>query len=455
LLDFSSYALLFFIVRENGTESMGCGWGTPEEISQCLEVAKEWLDAARPWIEFGLSLAGVSSLVAFGIFIWVIKNCRRDLEDLRRNSDELRAASKRSIEAKEEAESKARIAERNLTLALESRGPADEQLLRSREQTANLNRKIELVRSASQGDATEFWSREPGPRLNDYARLMHESIPICLFANQKGGVGKTTLSANLAACFAARGERVLAIDLDYQGSLTSLMLAQARQRPDDFPSMVELLHQEKLPEFWQNTAIAQGSAHPNLDYVSCWYSFEKLERTMEYLWVLGEAAEDIRYRLARAVLSEHVQRNYQRVIVDAPPRMTSGFMNGFCTSTHLFVPTVIDNVSATAVGTFARQVKKLKLINPVLRLAGIIGTMTTVDRITKDSVPAADAAQRAVRNALNTNDNYMIRNAVMRRTPKVSYSTEAGIAYLQEPQTRPMFEALADEIALRAPLKRT
>jgi cellulose biosynthesis protein BcsQ len=433
---------------------MDCGWGTPEEITQCIAIGKHWLDLARPWIEFGLSLAGVSSLVAFGIFIWVIKNCRRDLDVLQRNSDELRATTKRSIEAKEEAESKTRIAERNLTLALESRGPADEQLLRCRDETANLNRKIQFVRTASQGDGAEFWSRAPGPRLPNYTERLHESIPVCLLANQKGGVGKTTLSANLAACFADRGERVLAIDLDYQGSLTSLMLAQSQQRPEEFPSMVELLHHENLPEFWQKTAIAEGKAHPNLDYVSCWYSFEKLERHMEYSWILADSDDDMRYYLARAVLSDHVQSKYQRVIIDAPPRMTAGFMNGFCASTHLFVPTVVDNVSATAVGTFARQFKKLQPVNPILRFAGIIGTMTSVDHIPRDATPAADAAERAAKNALNSNDNYLFRDAVMQRTPKVSYSAEAGIAYLQEPKTRPMFERLANEVARRAPLKR-
>jgi cellulose biosynthesis protein BcsQ len=433
---------------------MVCGWDTPEEITQCVTLGKYFLDLARPWIEFGLSLAGVSSLVAFGIFIWVIKGCRRDIEELQRDADDLRASTKRAIEAQDAAEAKARTAERRLDMALESRGPADEQLTRCRSEVKRLEGKVQLVRASSQGDTSEFWSKDPGPRLEDYDRRMHDSIPVCLFANQKGGVGKTTLSANLAAVFAERGERVLVIDLDYQGSLTSLMLAQSKQRPAEFPSMVEMLHHETLPEFWQKAAIVEGKAHPNLDYVSCWYSFERLERNMEYIWCLEETETDIRYRLARAVLSEHVQSTYQRVIIDAPPRMTTGFMNGFCASTHLFVPTVVDLVSAVAVGTFATRIRGLQPTNPRLRLAGIIGTMTSVNYLPQDAVPAANAAEERAHKALNSNDNFFIRTAAMRQTPNIAYSTEAGIAYLQARKTRPMFEALADEVAHRAPLKK-
>jgi cellulose biosynthesis protein BcsQ len=49
---------------------------------------------------------------------------------------------------------------------------------------------------------------------------MQDSIPIVLFANLKGGVGKTTLAANLTSYFEIQhAERVLAINLDFQGSL--------------------------------------------------------------------------------------------------------------------------------------------------------------------------------------------------------------------------------------------
>jgi cellulose biosynthesis protein BcsQ len=431
---------------------MGCGLDTVEQIANCLLLAKGWIDFARPFIEFGLSIAGVSSLVAIGVFVWLFKRLRKDMERDQDQIDKLKAVIGNATQAQASAESRAKTAEENLGRVLDRLGPADEQLAKATAHADALAQRISAAVSNSETDSANFWSRPPGNRIQNYDARLRGSIPVCLFANQKGGVGKTTLSTNVAACLAQRGERVLAIDLDYQGSLTSLMLAQAGRRPDEFPSTVDMLLQEQLNDLWPGAAIAQ--AHENLDYISCWYPFEKLERALEYKWALFEDADDMRYRLARAVLSDHVQANYDRVIIDAPPRITSGFINGFCTSTHLFVPTVVDFVSAIAVGTFAEQVRQLQIANSTLKFSGIIGTMLAVNRIPQAARPAVEAARRAAKKALNTNEDLFIETAVMQRTAHVGYSTEDGIASLKAPQTRPMFDRIADEVVHRAPLRR-
>jgi hypothetical protein len=116
---------------------------------------------------------------------------------------------------------------------------------------------------------------------------------------------------------------------------------------------------------------------------------------------------------------------------------------------------VVDRVSAVAAGTFAQRYKELvPKVNPMLKFAGIVGTMTSRPYLTRDAEPAANAAENTVRAILGTNDNYFIRHALMQHSPKIAYSTEAGIPCLQQAATRPMFEALADEIARRAPLRR-
>lgn len=431
---------------------MDCGLETVEQISRCVFTAKGWIETIRPFVDFGLSMAGISSAVAFGIFIWLIKRLRRDSERDRTQIASLKAVVSDATQAQASADTRAKTAEKNLERVLDRFGPVDEQLVKARAEVDALAQRISAVVSNSETDSAEFWSRPPGNRLDGYDARLRNSIPVCLFANQKGGVGKTTLSTNVAAAFAKRGERVLAIDLDYQGSMTSLFLAEAKERPDKFPSLVDMLLQEQLNELWPSASIAK--AHENLSYIPCWYPFEKLERSLEYKWALFEDADDMRYRLSRAVLSDFIQSHFDRVIIDAPPRITSGFINGFCTSTHLFVPTVVDFVSAVAVGTFASQVHKLQTANPVLRFAGIIGTMLPRDEISVASRPAVEMVERRARLALNTNEQLFFENAVMKRTQRVAYSTEEGIAFLKEQETRPMFDRIADEVARRAPLRR-
>ena len=441
---------------------VSCGFDTNAEIVRCVEIVRDSLNTAQPWVEALLGVVGFGTFAVVSILLWMLQRLKKDVEGQQEQSKALQDELIDARTGRDDALSRARSADKMVDVLSEqlkvATGPLNEALASANEQATRLASLVNAGLKAASGDSAAFWSRAPGIRAEDYQTAIRDSKPILLFANQKGGVGKTTLSANLAAAFAHRGEKVLVVDLDYQGSLTSLMRAEANAQAGDAPSTVDLLLGDTLPEHWRQIVLQKVS--DGLHYASCWYSFEKLERNLEYRWVLKDTADDIRFRLARALLSREIQDSYDRIIIDAPPRMTTGFLNGFCSATHLFVPTVVDNVSAIAVGTFARQFRELRsALNPQIEFAGIVGTMTTLRsaagpfRLPQGALSAAADAERYVRNALNSNTEYFIRAAVMARTPRVSYSAEDGIAYLQAPETRPMFNALADQIANRAPLR--
>ncbi|MGI9410102.1 MAG: ParA family protein, partial [Hyphomicrobiaceae bacterium] len=277
--------------------------------------------------------------------------------------------------------------------------------------------------------------------------------------------GKSTLVTNLAAAFTARGERVLTVDLDYQGSHSNLATLQSHKRSADpqaidpdaivHESLVDHLFREVLDPNWPALAIRQVQS--NFHYIPAFYEFEQSERRIEYQWALGLTDDDVRYRLARALLSADVQDQYDRVLIDAPPRFTLGFVNGFCTATHMYVPTVVDSLSALAVRAFAQQFRDLRpIVNPSLRWPGIIGTMTFVNpnnplQLANTAAPYADRAERIARARLRGNEPVFTRNPVIVRDAKLARATADGIAYFNDSSVRSMFDGLAAVIDQQAP----
>jgi chromosome partitioning protein len=290
-------------------------------------------------------------------------------------------------------------------------GEADEmagKLERALRDNEQLQSRFALVRKMTNDGDAGFWTREPhsARRLDGYEARLNSSIPILFLAAQKGGVGKSTLAANLAACFADSGERVLAVDMDYQGTMSAQMMLQAGARLGEDQSRVDQLLRDHLPPHWQNAIL---HVRNNLHFLPAFYELEAVERREEYRWVLGDTEDDVRYRLARALLSDYVKETYKLVIIDGPPRMTLGFMNGLCTSTHLLVPTVVDLAAARAVGRFAQQFSRMvPKTNPFLRFAGIIGTMTNggprLPNVNKEVADLAEsqASRELERNAFDT-----------------------------------------------------
>jgi cellulose biosynthesis protein BcsQ len=223
--------------------------------------------------------------------------------------------------------------------------------------------------------------------------------------------------------------------------------------------LIDFVFEDALDPNWPRLAVRKLA--DSLHYIPAFYNFELVERRVEYRWALRTTDDDVRYRLARALLSDEIQTNFDRVLIDAPPRFTLGFVNGFCAATHLYVPTVVDLLSASAVGSFARQFRELRaIVNPRIQWAGIVGTMTFLNPRDTLSLPrtaedAADAAERAAQNALGTQEKLFIRKPVIVRSADLPRATEKGVAYLNDSDLRPMFDALAVVIEGKAPSRKT
>ena len=196
-------------------------------------------------------------------------------------------------------------------------------------------------------------------------------------ANLKGGVGKTTLTTSLAAYFdLGAKKRVLAIDLDYQGSLSNMMLS-ALKDTDVSSKVNKILDGTVQLGAYEEVAVPLSPMLPRTWVIPSYYSLAPLENRLMVEWLLQETGDDIRYRLAQFLADKKIADNFDVVLIDVPPRLTTGTINALCSSTHLLVPTVMDRTSAEAVGTFLRAAKHLKAkLNPALELLGVVGTLT-------------------------------------------------------------------------------
>ncbi|KCZ56751.1 ParA family protein [Hyphomonas chukchiensis] len=209
---------------------------------------------------------------------------------------------------------------------------------------------------------------------------LSNSIPIVTIAAMKGGVGKTTLTANLAAFLDRRGSRVLLIDFDYQGSLSQMVTAAANLSVK--ASVVDsLIDGTATTESILTSARSLSPALPNTKLLSCYYQFSDTETNVMVNWVcadrMGGETEEIRFRLERLLHNRDFQSQFDFVLIDAPPRFSTGAMNAFCASTHMIIPTVLDTMSAEAATYFSQDIASMRQeLFPELQLIGVIPSMT-------------------------------------------------------------------------------
>lgn len=268
------------------------------------------------------------------------------------------------------------------------------------EQTMRDIAHVERLRAQLASEASDLW-RFHGP-IKDHA--LHDAIhahssPVLVATSMKGGVGKTTLVANLAAYFAKAGLRVLVIDLDDQGALSQKLL-RAAGHPRFERSLVDpILSGEAANVDIGQVAIdlAPGGL-TGLRVLTASATLRSLEERLFMRWLLDtESVGDIRTNLARDLARPEIRGAFDLILIDTPPRRSAATVNALTAGTHVIMPVILDGLS---INTFARQLHDLKSwanvdLNPRLKFAGAV-TMKTSGQHLSGAETAAHAAFTSV-----------------------------------------------------------
>ena len=178
-------------------------------------------------------------------------------------------------------------------------------------------------------------------------------------ANQKGGVGKTTTTVNLAAGLAKIGQRVLVVDLDPQGNAT--MGSGIDKRQLELSVYDVLLESSSVAEAKQHSEKAGYDAlGANRELAGAEVELVDLERRERRLKTALAAAKD----------------DYDFVLIDCPPSLSMLTLNGLCCAHGVVVPMQCEYFALEGLSDLVNTIKQVHAnLNPDLQIIGLLRVM--------------------------------------------------------------------------------
>ena len=249
---------------------------------------------------------------------------------------------------------------------------------------------------------------------------------IFCIANQKGGVGKTTTTVNLAAGLAQVGRRVLLVDLDPQGNAT--MGSGVDKRTLD-PSIYDVLLES-------STIAETRRPSPTGGYDVLGANRELAGAEVELV------TQHHRERRLKAAL-QSVQAEYDFVLVDCPPSLSMLTLNGLCAAHGVIVPMQCEYFALEGLSDLVNTIKQVHAnLNPALEIIGLLRVMFD-PRIT---------LQQQVSDQLKAHFGDKVFNTVIPRNVRLAEAPsygQPGVNFDPASKGAMAFVAFAKEMAAR------